>query len=247
MTLRVAALGDSTSCGEGVGLRVPLEGTWPARLAAALPDAELLPLAVAGCRVQALREHQLPAALAAEPHLATVLIGLNDVARGAYDPAAVGEHLRAVVRALRRAGTTVLLGRLHDPAQHLVLPPPLRRVASVRTAAVNRAVDAAAEEARRGDGGDVLVLDLARVPALRLRRAWAVDRVHPTAAAHGLIAAAAARVLADTGWPVGRVPPAPLPPAPGRLAEAWWAGRHGLPWAAANLRDLAAPVVAAAR
>jgi hypothetical protein len=55
MSGRIAALGDSTSCGEGVGLRVPSTGTWPARLAAATSGGELLPLSRPGARLQDLR------------------------------------------------------------------------------------------------------------------------------------------------------------------------------------------------
>lgn len=248
MTLRVVSLGDSTSCGEGVGLSVPLARTWPARLAAALPGAELLPLAVAGSRVRDVRREQLPAAVDAEPHLATLLIGLNDVGRGGFRADDVDADLRAVVRGLRRCGATVLLGRLHDPCRHVPLPPWFASRVRARVAAVNAAVDRAAAEARDGDGGDVHVLDLARLPELRRREAWAVDRVHPHAAAHAVVASAAARVLAASGLPVQELDAAPLPTrSPGLRDEVWWTARHGLPWLAAHTRDVLLPALAPAR
>ena len=245
MSLRVVSLGDSTSCGEGVGLSVPPTLTWPARLAAALPGGELLPLATAGARVRDVRAQQLELAVETQPHLATLLIGLNDVSRGGFCERAVAADLAAVVRALRRSGATVLLGRLHDPCRHLPLPAGMRDAVRRRVAVVNDAVDeAAADAARDGAGGDVHVLDLARMPALRLRQAWAVDRVHPHAEAHGLIAVEAARVLTEAGLPVGRVPAQGLPErAPGMPREAWWAARHGLPWLAAHARDVVLPAV----
>ncbi|HWH28079.1 MAG TPA: SGNH/GDSL hydrolase family protein [Mycobacteriales bacterium] len=246
MTVRVVSLGDSTSCGEGVGLAVPLDRTWPALLAAAVPGAAFLPLAVAGSKVRDVLAHQLPVAVAAEPHLATLLIGLNDVARGGFRPESVDDDLRAVVRALRRTGSTVLLGRLHDPCRHLPLPRGLREQAAERVAAVNAAVDRAAAE--RGARGVVHVLDLDAVPELRRREAWAVDRLHPNAGAHAVLAAAAADLLRSAGLDIGVPAGQPLPArAPGRARVAWWATRHGLPWVATHARDVLVPALAAAR
>ena len=245
MSLRVVSLGDSTSCGEGVGLSVDPALTWPARLAAALPGGELMPLATAGARVRDVRARQLAVAVDAQPHLATLLIGLNDVSRGGFDDVSVRTDLLAVVHALRLSGATVLLGRLHDPCRHLPLPAALSAAARRRVAVVNAAVDEAADgSAQDGAGGDVHVLDLAAMPALRLRRAWAVDRVHPHGEAHGLIAVQAAQVLAAAGLPVDRVHAAGLPRhAPGLAQELWWTARHGLPWLTAHARDVALPAV----
>lgn len=240
MTLRVAALGDSLSCGEGVGLQVPLARTWPALLCGTVPGAQLLSLAVAGSRVRDVRATQLPAAVRARPQLATVLVGLNDVSRGGFCADGFRADLQAVVGELRDAGVTVLLGRLHDPCRHLVLPARLRQRVRERIAAVNRAVDAAAD-------GPVHVLDLDRVPALRLRRAWAVDRLHPTAAAHGLLAQAAADLLRRNGFRMGRPPAEPLPRRPpGAPQEAWWLARHALPWLATHVPSVLLPAVASA-
>lgn len=238
MTTRVVALGDSTSCGEGVGLRVPAQRTWPALLAAAVDGGALVPLAVAGSRVRDVRRHQLPAARAARPAVATLLVGLNDVSRGGFDARAVRADLRAVVRSLLRTGAAVLVGRLHDPCRHLPLPAPLAAHVRARVAAVNAAVD---DAARLG----AHVLDLATVPALAERRAFAVDRLHPGPAAHAALAAAAADVLRAAGVPVGVPAAVPLPPrAPGLVTTAWWGTRHGAPWLAAHARDVVLPAVA---
>lgn len=242
MSVRVVPLGDSTSCGEGVGLSVEPSLTWPARLARAVPGGELRPLAAPGARVRDVLERQLARAVEAEPHLATLLIGLNDVGRGVFCAPQVGEDLLTTVRALRRTGATVLLGRLHDPTRHLPLPPRLRREARARVATVNAAVDRAAAAA------DVHVLDLAAVAGLEQRRAWAVDRLHPAPVAHGLMAAQAARVLAAAGLAVGPVTADPLPTrAPGPAREAWWVARHGVPWLAGHLREVVEPAVAPVR
>lgn len=248
MSLHVVALGDSTSCGQGVGLVVDPELTWPARLARALPGGELLSLAVPGARVRDVRHRQLAVAVEARPHLATLLIGLNDVSRSSFCPDDVRADLLAAVRVLRRSGATVLLGRLHDPCRHLPLPVALRARVGERVTAVNGAVDEAVQEARDGAGGDVHVLDLGRLVDLRLRRAWAVDRVHPSSGAHGFIAAEAARVLRAAGLPVAPVLPGALPTrGPGLPEQAWWTARHGLPWLAGHLREVTLPAVALSR
>lgn len=107
MSVQVVALGDSTSCGEGVGLAVDPALTWPARLTRALPGAGLLALAAPGARVGDVRERQLGPAPAARPHLATLLIGLNDVGRGSFCAARVRADLLELVRAVRHVHDVV--------------------------------------------------------------------------------------------------------------------------------------------
>lgn len=233
MRSHLVSLGDSLSCGEGVGLRVPLERTWPALLSGGL-GVPLVPLAAPGARTADVRARQLPQALALRPRWATLLVGLNDAARAGWDPVRVADDLGAVVRAMTAAGTVVVLGRLHDPAPGLPLPPRLRALLSGRVATLCRAVDAL-----RGDG--VLVLDLRRVTDLERRGAWSVDRVHPSPAGHAAVAAAAGQVLRASGTPVGRTCQVTVPPGPGAVAEAAWGVRHGLPWLAGHLREVALP------
>ena len=235
----IAALGDSTSCGEGVGLRVPSGATWPARLTAATPGAELLPLAAPGARLRDLHAAQLPTALASGAEVVTLLIGLNDISRAGFDRHAFAAELADVVVALRATGAVLLLGRLHDATAVLPLPPGLRDAVRTRTAQVNQAVDACA-------GERVHLLDLAAVPGLRMRRAWEVDRVHPNVAGHALIAQAAARVLRAAGCRIGPVRQPRLPAAPGPVEQAQWLLRHGLPWLGDHLPQVVLPAVGAA-
>lgn len=241
MTLRLVALGDSTSCGEGVGLRLPAELTWPALLAAAMPGSSLLPLAAPGARLRDVLATQVQRAAAHRPHVATLLIGLNDISRGGFDARSFAVDLRATLALLAPTEAVVLLGRLHDPARLLPLPPALKRTVQVRQAAVNAAVDAACAVGE----GRVLALDLQDVAGLERRSAWEVDRLHPNRAGHALIAAAAADVLRSHGMPVAPVPVPPTCRTPGRLDEAGWVVRSGLPWLAGHVPQVVLPAVSA--
>lgn len=238
MTL-VAALGDSFTCGEGVGVRVDPDATWVALLARALPGGRLVRLAEPGARVADVALGQVPL-LPARVQLATLVVGLNDVARSGFDADVVGAALLDVVAVLRRRAEEVLVGRLHDPAARLPLPSRVGQAARRRIALVNAAVDEA------GSRPGVRVLDLDRVPALAQPGGWAVDRIHPSAAGHRGMAVAAAEVLRSGG----RVRPAPVRPGsvpvgPSGPARTWWAVRHGLPYAAGHLPAIGGPVASA--
>lgn len=219
----LVALGDSLSCGEGVGVRVPQERTWVALLAGAL-DARLVPLARPGATVHDVAGRQVAAAPPGE--VATVLVGLNDITRAGWSPEAFADALFRVVTRLR-AGS-VLLGRVHDPTRLLPLPRRVRAGIATRVAQVNAAVDACARADTR-----VRIVDVGAVPDLALRRSWAADRLHPELAGHWALAAAAAGVAAAAGHRVAGLPPAPAPvPPPTLAAEARWLAAHGLPWLA---------------
>lgn len=242
MTTRLAALGDSLTCGEGVGLSLDPSHAWAALLAGALDDGSpnggsLTLTAAPGARVRDVLAAQLPVALAARPDIATVLVGLNDVVRSGFDPAMVRRDLLTAVSALRGVGARVVLVRLHDPTAILWLPGWVVRYVGARVGAVNRAVD----EVARLDPG-VHLLDLGDVIALRRPGAWTVDRVHPNRLGHQAIAAAAADVLRTAGVRVGQVPLQPVPArGPGLPARAVWAVRYGLPWALRHSRQLVRP------
>lgn len=234
----VAALGDSFTCGEGVGVRLEPAATWVSLLAAALPDGRLVRLAEPGARLADVRVRQLPQ-VPDRVDVATVLVGLNDVGRSGFDAATAAADLVAVVRALRERADAVLLGRLHDAVSLLPLPARIATACRGRLAAVNAAVDRSAAL----DG--VQVVDLGRVPVLAAPGGWSVDRIHPSAAGHRGMAAAAAAALRCAGLPVAPIDEPETPVAATRRARAWWAARHGMPYAATHLRDVGQPLVSA--
>jgi lysophospholipase L1-like esterase len=232
---RLVALGDSFSCGEGVGVRVPHDKTWTALLAAALPGASFSTYAAPGARIRDVRHQQLPQVTSAT--VATVLVGLNDVARSGFDAATVHRDLVSVVEQLGGSADIVLLGRLHDPARMLRLPALMRRLALERVAVVNAAVDEAVHLPR------VHVLDLEQVEALHSPAAWAVDRLHPAAAGHAALALAAAVVLGAAGVTVQAIAPVALTDAASHRERMLWLAGHGGPYLARNLRALGTPVL----
>lgn len=236
----VAALGDSFTCGEGVGVRIDPAATWAALLASALPDGRLLGLAVPGARVADVRTGQVPL-LPDRVGVATLLVGLNDVGRSGFDPVTVGTGLLEIVAALLGRADAVLLGRLHDAVGLLPLPARVAGAGRRRIGLINAAVDEAA-----GWPG-VRVLDLDRVPALTQAGGWSVDRIHPGPAGHRGMAAAAAQVLGAAGFPVAPFDEVEVPRAPSRRARGWWALRHGLPYATGHLREISDPLVSAVR
>lgn len=214
------ALGDSITCGEGVGVRVELRDTWSARLAEALGLGHTS-LASPGRRVRDVVADQLP--LACPAPVSTLLVGLNDVARPGYDLARITAGLERLVDRLTALSPTVVLGRLHDPSRVMRMPLPLAVLARRRVSAINAVVDRLASY----DG--VVLLDLEKVPELRRRDGWAVDRVHPSVTGQAGIARAAAAALGV------ELPEVPVARAPGTVARGVWCARHGAPYLAGQL------------
>lgn len=234
MGLVLAVLGDSV----GVGIGDPaLGGGWRGfgpLLAEALGGARLTNLAVSGSRVGGVLEKQLPAALAARPDVAVLMVGMNDTMRSDFDPAQLRADLDHVVGALVAVGSTVITAKYHEHHRVFRLPGPIRRALAGRIAALNGILDVIG--ARHG----VCVLDLGAVPGIYDPRAWAVDRLHPSELGHRLLAKAIADQLAAKGTTVhkevslqcagGRTP--------GRLARWGWLVFKGVPWLVRRGRDL---------
>ena len=224
----MVALGDSLSCGEGVGIHVEPGQTWAAQLTDAIPGASMIQMAVAGARVRDVISHQLPRAVSQRPDLATVLVGLNDIIRSGFRPDRFRAELGVLVHSLRATGATVLLATLHDPGalRPLPLTKRLRRQLVARVAIVNDTVWALAAADDR-----IRVLDLAGIYDLRLLGAWEVDRVHFSPAGHRLIADSAVRALTGSDLPEPvPLPPQRIPGAPGRPARIRWVLACGIPW-----------------
>jgi lysophospholipase L1-like esterase len=236
----LVTLGDSTA----VGLGDPLPGGgwrgFPVLLAEAL-GAKLVNPAVTGARMADVRRNQLPAALAAEPDVAVVFVGMNDTLRSDFDPVGMQADLAAIVRALRSRGAHVLLMSYHDHTRVFPLPAPLRRALRRRVVALNAATGAVVAEA--GPGIDLLDLD--QLPGGYEPAAWAIDRLHPSELGHRMLACGLAALLAEAGIAVPR--PVSLQCSGGRevtaLHRAGWLVFKGVPWLVRRGRDLGPVIV----
>jgi lysophospholipase L1-like esterase len=227
------ALGDSITL--GIGDPGPAGGWrgWAALLADSLPGGCLHNLATSGARAADVERIQLPRALELRPDVASVVVGINDTLRPAFDPARIRAALGHVVGSLTAAGAVVLTMRLPDPGQMLGLPGSLARPLARRIHEVNTAVDQVAQQF------GTLQFDAARDSQVYDRQMWSVDRLHPSERGHRHIACHFHDELAAHGLPVGARPgPEPLSPPPRRRDEVIWMATKGTAWVVRRCTDL---------
>lgn len=218
------SLGDSLVSGDGVGQETQPEQAWAGLLAAAA-GARFVGLARGGAPIAAVLREQLPQARALSPRVACVSAGMNDLFRSG-GAARADDALEQLVCGLRDAGTTVVIGRLHDPTCRLRLPDKAGRAVREHAARINARLDRLA-----ADPG-VLLLDFAVL--LDRDECWAVDRMHPSGYGHRVLAAGAAQRIGVT-----RPVPLGVPPrAPTSAAFYRWVLRHGVPWLALRTPEL---------
>jgi len=231
------ALGDSFT--EGLDDRRP-DGTFrgwadlvAAELAAATPGLRYANLAVRGRRLAAVRDAQLPRALAMQPALVSVSAGGNDLLGFSCDVPEVARGMHELLESLVRTGATVVVFTGFNPRGRL----PLGRQLAVRVLEYNARVLASAAEL------GVRVVDLWDLPGLYQDRRWAPDRLHLSASGHALVAAAVLRELgADLAV-------AAADPEEGDVRRPWisarrsdvdWARRYLAPWLSRQLRGRSA-------
>jgi len=186
---RYVALGDSQTEGlwdgdDTVGL-VGFADRLAAMIDAVHPGLHYANLAIRGKRIADVLSEQVPPALAMQPDLITVCVGMNDVIQpgGSFGPA-LG-HLEDLYSALAGSGATVVTTTFPNVAQFL----PLGRLVAGRLARINAAIRAAAD--RYG----FRLVDLYGAASMRELETWDIDRVHASARGHILFAAAAAEAL----------------------------------------------------
>ncbi|MGY4708312.1 SGNH/GDSL hydrolase family protein [Mycolicibacterium sp. CBM1] len=186
---RYVAIGDSQTEGLWDGDDTVGVIGFADRLAASLdslyPGLLYANLAIRGKRVVDVLEVQLPAALAMEPDLITVCIGMNDVTRpGRAFRNALGD-LDEVYRRLADSGATVVTTLFPDIATML----PVGRLIGSRIEQVNAVTETAAR--RHGFG----LVDLYTAPSMSEAPTWSHDRMHASTKGHILFAEAAAEAL----------------------------------------------------
>ncbi|MGW4379580.1 SGNH/GDSL hydrolase family protein [Kitasatospora sp. NPDC004531] len=241
MTVRFAALGDSLT--EGVGDPVP--GGWRGWAGLLAPSLSPHPvdfrnLATSGALSRDLLVSQLPTALALRPQYAAVVAGGNDTLRATFDLDRTARQFAAVLGSLTAAGTVPLTACLPDPGRLLRLPAPLARPLARRMRGVNAVVHALSEHHH------AVHLHLVDLPWTEQRALLSVDRLHPSAAGHQLIARGFHTLLAEAGHPVGPPPAELTTPAPGPGSDLWWMATRGTRWVSARSTDLLPGLIALA-
>ncbi|MFE3184756.1 SGNH/GDSL hydrolase family protein [Streptomyces violascens] len=230
--LRFAALGDSLT--EGVG--DPVSGGrrgWAALLAGHQPGWEFRNFAASGALTLDVLEQQAPKAREFAPHLASVVVGVNDTLRRSFDIHHVAVRLDTVYGGLAGQGSVLLTACLPDPGAMLGLPGPLARPLARRQRAVNAVVHTLS--ARYG----AVHLHLAEPAWVEDRALWSADRLHPGERGHRLIAARCHTLLAERGLAQGAPPPVePEQPPPSAAASLFWLATSGTAWLARRSTDL---------
>jgi len=184
--LRVALLGDSSAAGYGVQR---IEQTPGAHLASGLAEAadrtvRLHSVAFVGAQTRDLAA-QIDKVLDDEPHVAVILVGVNDITHSRRPSESV-RLLTAAVRRLRRSGTEVVVGTCPDLGTVEPIAFPLRQVARLWSRRLAAAQTIATVEAggRTVSLSDVLGQEFAATPSVF----FGPDGFHPSAAGYSSLA-----------------------------------------------------------
>lgn len=224
---RYVALGDSQTEGLNDGDDATRLRGWADRFAEALaattsPGLHYANLAVRGCRARDVRHDQLDAALALQPDLASVVVGMNDLLRHDYDADATVRDVEETFAALRATGCRVVTMTFPDIGRMLPVMAWLRP----REVDLNRRlVEAAVRH-------DVAVLDLFPLAMCGDPALWSHDRIHGSAEGHARIAAGIGELLglpgSDGSWSVSAPSSTGLFHAVRR--DVWWAASFVVPF-----------------
>jgi lysophospholipase L1-like esterase len=189
---RIIALGDSSVFGVGDhGDAIPSVGAgWAGRLAHDLTAGNFINVAKNGTRARHITKHQLSAAHAFRPDLALVCIGTNDVLRGDFSPEEIKNSLITVIETLSENNAVIILLGLPDPISTAPGPLALRKILSARVTLINEIYIELSERE------NVILVPTWDSKIAHERRMWHVDRMHPSAIGHQLIADLVRRKLA---------------------------------------------------
>jgi lysophospholipase L1-like esterase len=233
--LRFAALGDSVTYGLGDVLHIGSRG-WARILADAMAqehEVSFCNSARAGALVADVRHDQLAQALAHRPHLASLIVGLNDTMRSTWDPRQLRADLVHCADRLTEQGATLLTIRFHDHTRIFRLPGLVARPLRARIDALNEVYDEIHD--RHGS----IRVDLGAHPGVYDRDFWSIDRLHPSELGHRALAHEFAALLGQHGLHF-HGPSLDLDgPVPNRLDNLLWMLAEGAPWVARRVRDLA--------
>lgn len=233
--VRFAALGDSTTYGIGDPVPAGWRG-WARLLAEAMTsghDVSFCNLATSGAIATDVHTAQLGEAVAHQPDIASLVVGVNDTMRSTWNPHRMREELRECADTLHRQGALLLTARFHDHGEVFGLPGVIRRPLFRRIEMVNAIYD----EIHAAHGG--IRVDLAVRPEIRQREFWSVDRLHPSELGHRALARAFGAELVQRGFTFEL----PSPLSDGIFTPSWrsdlaWMVTEGAPWVGRRARDL---------
>jgi lysophospholipase L1-like esterase len=233
--IRFAALGDSASCGVGDPTPEGLRG-WAQILSEAIAEdhhVSAAKLAVSGATVADVRRDQLRDALDHRPHIASLVVGLNDAMRSTWDPEQIRQDLLHIAAELAQQGALVITVRFHDHTRVLGLHGPLAGPMRRRIQVLNEIYD----EVHEAYGA--LRLDLSADPGIYARELWAFDRLHPSELGHRRLAREVAQLLVAEGLEF-ELPSLTCTSAPlSAIAAARKLALEVAPWLARRVSDLA--------
>lgn len=203
-------IGDSSAAGYGTATPAETPGVLLASGLADLADrpVRLVDVSRSGAKSVDLAA-QVDAALQAGPHVAVILIGINDI-RAQVPPSQSVQLLAAAVRRLRAANCEVVVGTCPDLGVVRPLMPPLRQFARSWSHRLAAAQTIAVVEAggRTVSMGSLLTEAFRTDPSL-----WGPDNFHPSVTGY---AAAAAALLPSVAAAAGVGPESFVHPEPFR-------------------------------
>lgn len=228
---RIIALGDSSVFGVGDhGDAIPSVGAgWAGRLAHDLTAGSFINVAKNGARARHITQHQLTAAQAFMPDLALVCIGTNDVLRGDFSTQEIKNSLSFLIHALRQSNTVIVLLGLPDPIRTAPGPMSLRKILSARVILINEILLELSEQE------NVVLVETWDSKIADERRMWHVDRMHPSALGHQLIADLVRRKLALPRRSAKKIPTSVNV---SKKFELYWLVTNGAKWFAKRSIDL---------
>jgi lysophospholipase L1-like esterase len=192
---RFVALGDSLT--EGVGDPIGHGGLrgWASHLAAGLaalnPHFMFSNLARRSLTTADVLAGQLPVAVEMNPDLASALVGMNDLMQPDFDAGRFERELDELVSDLQGIGATVLMASFPDVSRYLLAPRRVREPIHRRLAAATEVTRSVA--AARG----AVFVDVWSLPNAQGRDILAIDRMHPNARGHLLLARTFALLLEE--------------------------------------------------
>lgn len=233
---RYVAIGDSQT--EGLwdvgsdGTLIGFADRLAARLDALYPGLVYANLAVRGRRIADVLDDQLPRALAMEPDLVTVCVGMNDATRPGRLFGKALADLDEVYARLADSGATVVTTTFPDIAAIL----PVGRVLAPRVRQINAVITRAAER------HDLRLVDLFHAESMRQPDTWSSDRVHGSTRGHELFAAAAAEALGLPGsnhdWAAASAAAAQPSLQASIYSQVLWTHNMLRPWVWRHMRGL---------